>query len=270
MQRVHFISGLPRAGSTVLAAILRQNPRIYAAMSGPVAGLVSALQINASAGEFSVFLDNARRTRILRSVFESYYSDTAGIGLIFDTNRSWTARVPLLSELFPDCKVICCVRDIGWIINSIEALLRRNPLQLSRIFECKPMVSAYARAEYLMNPEKGLIGAAWSTLREAWFGEHAHRLIVITYDQLVANPAQTIEKLYTELREPSFAHNFDDVEYDEQTYDSAVGSPGLPKVRRKVAPLWSQPIIPPDLFAKYKDRSFWTDNNAIQSGVVVL
>ncbi|MGA8585530.1 MAG: sulfotransferase [Roseiarcus sp.] len=33
--RLHFISGLPRSGSTLLAALLRQNPRISAGMSSP-------------------------------------------------------------------------------------------------------------------------------------------------------------------------------------------------------------------------------------------
>ena len=36
-QTIHFISGLPRAGSTLLAALLKQNPRFHAHMSGPVA-----------------------------------------------------------------------------------------------------------------------------------------------------------------------------------------------------------------------------------------
>jgi hypothetical protein len=39
----HFISGLPRAGSTLTAAILRQNPRFHAGMSSPVASLFDHL-----------------------------------------------------------------------------------------------------------------------------------------------------------------------------------------------------------------------------------
>ncbi|MEM5734156.1 sulfotransferase, partial [Shewanella algae] len=38
-RRFHFISGLPRSGSTLLSAILRQNPRFSAGMSSPVAML---------------------------------------------------------------------------------------------------------------------------------------------------------------------------------------------------------------------------------------
>jgi hypothetical protein len=51
--RIHFISGLPRSGSTLLAAILRQNPRFRAAMSGPVAdvfvGALNSMSLSQSA-----------------------------------------------------------------------------------------------------------------------------------------------------------------------------------------------------------------------------
>jgi sulfotransferase len=49
----HFISGLPRSGSTVLSAILRQNPRFHASISSPVSGLFgNVLQTVSAAGEF--------------------------------------------------------------------------------------------------------------------------------------------------------------------------------------------------------------------------
>jgi sulfotransferase len=41
---IHFISGLPRSGSTLLAALLRQNPRFHAGMTSPVGGLYMALE----------------------------------------------------------------------------------------------------------------------------------------------------------------------------------------------------------------------------------
>ena len=41
---IHFISGLPRSGSTLLAGILRQNPRFHAAMTSPVGAMYMALE----------------------------------------------------------------------------------------------------------------------------------------------------------------------------------------------------------------------------------
>jgi len=32
--KIHFVSGLPRSGSTLLAALLQQHPRFQAGMSG--------------------------------------------------------------------------------------------------------------------------------------------------------------------------------------------------------------------------------------------
>ena len=40
---IHFISGLPRSGSTLFSAILRQNPRFHAMMTSPVGGLYMAM-----------------------------------------------------------------------------------------------------------------------------------------------------------------------------------------------------------------------------------
>ena len=76
MESIHFISGLPRSGSTLLAALLRQNPRFEAGMSGPLAGLFGALLGEMSArNEFSVFIDDAKRERILRGLFGNFYGD---------------------------------------------------------------------------------------------------------------------------------------------------------------------------------------------------
>ena len=91
MVAIHFISGLPRSGSTLLAALLRQNPRFEAGMSGPLAGLFGALLGEMSArNEYSVFIDDAKRERILHGLFDNFYAECTA-EVIFDTNRGWCA-----------------------------------------------------------------------------------------------------------------------------------------------------------------------------------
>ncbi|MEH1864722.1 MAG: hypothetical protein V7K69_06870 [Nostoc sp.] len=41
--KMHFISGLPRSGSTLLGALLRQNPWFHASMTSPVGGMVNPM-----------------------------------------------------------------------------------------------------------------------------------------------------------------------------------------------------------------------------------
>ncbi len=122
MARVlHFISGLPRSGSTLLSALLRQNPRFSAGVTSPLAGLCGQLQQKMANGEFSVFFDEPRRAAMLRGLFESYYGSVSGERVVFDTNRMWTGRIPLLAALYPQSRIICCVRDVSWILDVIAA-----------------------------------------------------------------------------------------------------------------------------------------------------
>jgi hypothetical protein len=78
LQKVHFISGLPRSGSTLLPALLRQNPRFHAAMTGPVGGLVDRmLEAMSEDNEFSAFISNEQKRTLIASIFSAYYSPQA-------------------------------------------------------------------------------------------------------------------------------------------------------------------------------------------------
>lgn len=268
---VHLISGLPRSGSTLLSALLRQNPRFVAGVTSPVATLWGNLLHSMSgAGEFASFFTDERRRAIIRGLFACYYADVSQDSVVFDTNRTWTARLPLLAGLYPGAHVICCVREVAWVIDSIERLVRRNALQPSKLFNYRTGGSIYSRVETLMDPEKGLVGLAWSSLREAWFSESASRLIVIQYDSLARNPGHVLARLYQALGEPLFEHDFDGVDYDEPGYDTELGMPGLHRVRPKVAPAPRQSCLPPDLIAKYADVNFWLNPKLNQRNVTVL
>ncbi len=149
------------------------------------------------------------------------------------------------------------VREVGWIIESVERVLRANPLQVSRVLNFKTGTTVYSRTELLMHPENGLIGQAYTALREAWFGEHSDRLIVIQYEKLARDPRGVLKLLYQLLGEPWFEHDFDNVEFDEPDYDADLGVPGLHKVRPSVKFEERRPFIPPDIFAKYANAAFW-------------
>lgn len=269
ISNIHFISGLPRSGSTLLSAILRQNPRFATGVTSPLAAMCGVvLEKMSGGGEFAAFFDEERRRAMLRGLFDSYYAAAGQV--VFDTNRSWTGQAALLAALYPQARIVCCVRDIGWIIDSVERMVRKNPTQLSRVFGFKPTNSVYGRVEVLMNSESGLVGLAWSTLREAWFGDHASRLILVQYDSLVSHPEAVIGRLYRELGEKPFPHDFDRLAHDEPDYDAILGMPGLHLVRPKVEKQERPSIIPPDLFAKYADLAFWARPELNHRGATVL
>ena len=71
---------------------------------------------------------------LLTAVFRNYYHAIGAEKLVFDNNRVWCSKMPALTQLFPQSKLICCVRHIPWIIDSVERLERRKPFDLSGIF----------------------------------------------------------------------------------------------------------------------------------------
>jgi sulfotransferase len=269
--RMHFISGLPRSGSTLFAGLLRQNPRFHAAMTGPVANLVDVL-LNAMGpgNETSVFLDEERKVDILRSAFDGYYRPHAACDVIFDTNRSWCARLPMLKALFPEAKVLCCVRNVAWILDSFERLVRKNAFDPSPLFgPPQERRTVYSRVEALAHRDR-LVGFAWSALKEAYYGEPSDMLLLVEYDRLTQRPLETLHLIYRFLGEEPFTHDVENVEYDEPEFDRKLGAPGLHTVRKKVEYVMRPTVLPPDLFTLYDGLSFWTDERGTRAHRIVV
>jgi sulfotransferase len=258
---IHFISGLPRAGSTLLAALLRQNPRFSAGMTSPVGSLFNALLRETSErNEAAIFIDNDVRERLLRAVFDAYYADIHPKQVVFDTNRLWTTKLAVLTKLFPSARVICCVRNPAWVMDSFEQLIRRNIFELSGIFNFDPTGTVYSRVEGLGGPA-GMVGFAFNGVREAVYGAHADRILLVRYESLTTNPLGTLGAIYNFIGEPIHAHDPAHIEpcYDMIEFDARLGTPGLHDVRSAVAAHVRPTVLPPDLFERFDGEAFWQD-----------
>jgi sulfotransferase len=253
----HFISGLPRSGSTLLGAILRQNPRFSAGMSSPIASLFEGVVNQVSAGsELSRMVDGPQRARLLRGLFDSYYADNPA-EVTFDTNRAWTAKIPELMALYPEAKFICCVRNVAWVMDSLERQYRSKTFENTGLFSNPAeRATVYTRTEALASPNR-LVGYGYQALREACWGEFADRVVIVDYDVLVQRPADVIGLIYDFVGEERFAHDFETVTYDAPAFDEQLGLDGLHRVRPKVELRRRKTILPPDVFEKYVGLSFW-------------
>ena len=241
------------------SALLRQNPRFHAGMSGPVAGLFEGVISQVSAGsEISTMVNDEQRARILRGLFDSYYADRDE-AVVFDTSRTWTAQLPALMKLFPESKMICLVRDVAWIMDSLERQFRNNAFENTLLFNNPGERSTvYTRVEALAGANR-LVGYPWHALREACYSEFADRLVIIDYDLFVQRPTEVMPLLYDFLGEEPFEHDSKKVEYDAPEFDAQLGLDGLHRVHPEIAPRERQTILPPDLFQKYAQLSFWRD-----------
>jgi len=266
---VHFISGLPRSGSTLLAGILRQNPLFTAGMSSPVGGLMNQLlQSMSTNSEFSVFISEQQKRDILMGVFSAYYNSALQENkIIFDTNRLWCSKLPLIIELFPNAKIICCVRNIAWIMDSFERIVRKNPFEVSKIFNSGELATVYSRTEALSGGNR-IVGFAYNGLKEAFYSEEAARLLLVDYQILTQKPKEVMGLIYQFLGLKYYPHDFENVEYSEEEFDSFLNTTGLHTVKRKVEFIPRKTILPPDLFTKFSDLSFWENNQGSAANII--
>lgn len=268
--RYHFITGLPRAGSTLLSALLLQNPRFHAGMTSPVGGLFKGMINQLGAGsEFGPVVTTEQRRRLSRGLFDSYYADQAGSKeVIFDTNRMWSAQMPALMDLFPGAKLIACVRNVAWVMDSIERRYRANPFEITRLFsDDTERNTVYSRVDTLAQRNR-MVGYPWTALKEAFYGEHAASLLVVDYDLLAQAPHKVLPLVYQFLGEPEYTHNFEQVQYNAPEFDEALGLHGLHQVRPQVGLQRRETILPPDLFEQYSKLSFWQDGGNSRANVI--
>lgn len=257
---IHFIAGLPRSGSTLLSAILRQNHQIDAGMSSPVGGIFCAVQgAIGRKNEAAVFLDEEKKYHFLRSPFLTYYAGSRPI--IFDTNRVWPSKLAVLARIFPHARMICCVREPSWIVDSIERLIRSNPYDLSSIFGFESGETAYGRAQSLCST-RGIIGFSMNAIKEAFYGEHADRLVFIEYEALCRDPGRIVRSLCRSLGIDPFEYDYDHIEQlpNVDKFDEQLATPGLHRVAPKVEWRPRETILPPDLFNSF-GVPFWRQSN---------
>ena len=268
--RFHFISGLPRSGSTMLSALLRQNPRFHAGVTSPLASLVGSLLDQVSVGsEWGPQVDVDRRRALLHGLFQSYYGQVKK-EVIFDTNRSWTAKLPVVLDLFPEAKVIACVRNVAWIMDSIERLYQANPYENTRLYSNDAeRSSVYSRLEALAQRNR-MVGLAYSALKEAYYGAYGRSMLVVEYDLLSQRPAEVVPLIYKFLGEEPYAHDYENLVFDTPAYDEGLGLKGLHKVRGKVSFERRETILPPDLFDQYSRLSFWRDTQFGRTNVLMV
>ena len=117
MRTIHFLAGLPRSGSTLLAAILKQNPCFHVVVCSPVCGVVNGLLATMSDNDLPVQVTDEQRTDMCRAVVGAYYAEQQN-KVVIDSHRGWCNNLAAVDTLYPDARVICCVRNPAWIVDS--------------------------------------------------------------------------------------------------------------------------------------------------------
>lgn len=256
----YFISGLPRSGTTLLAAILKQNPDFHADILTPVCGLALGAINILTGSESNLNIHEDRRKVILQHIFDGFYAHIDK-PVIFDNSRAWTSATSILKELYPYTKIICCVREMKWILDSFERIAKKNCFYTNTLVDEEARPSVDTRIQSLMDPTmNGAVIKPWHWLQEG-LALNPEMIHLIEYDQLCKRPKETMQGVYKFINKPYFEHDFNNVEYENEPFDRACNMKDLHTVKRKVEWVDRRHILPNYVLEKYSNYDFWKAPN---------
>ena len=260
----YFDCGLPRSGSTLLTALLNQNPQIHAGTLSPVFEVMYYTNDRLQGEQAQAFPKPEVFRRMVSNVITEYYSDRDE-EVIVDKCRAWPAHIDLIKQyITPDPKIICTVRHPLDILASFITLFHKDG---GLNFIDKAMlkqglfVTDDTRCHFMMNPG-GFVWESMNALATAFRQNQTQYIHFIQYDDLVSDPKIVMQSIHSYLRLKPFEYDFENIVQKDREKDKEVyGLPTMHEVRQKVekkSKHYSE-VLSEEVINKYKDLDFWNN-----------
>lgn len=196
------VTGLPRAGSTLLCQLLAQHPEIHCeGHSSPLCNTLLGIRRMISDDQFFLSqLDNSFDTSYahLTSAMQGFlrgWNQDCKMKAVVDKNRAWLHCIELLLHIEPDAKLIVCLRELGQVYGSIEAQHQRTILV--DFIDHLADFDRFGRADMLFAKDKA-IGAPLISLHAVLDLPKAvqERLYFVRFEDMMEKPAVCMSHIY--------------------------------------------------------------------------
>jgi len=222
MKRYHFLSGLPRTGSTLLASILNQHPSIHVSATSALLDLLvaqaNAVQLNRGLYEIT----DAQEIEVYNGMIESYYKHIDK-DIVFDKHRAWPNLINALNKMGrSNPKIICTNRPVADIVASYITLINKNPDYPNFIDELitnkNLEINTSNRAMTIWND---YVQIPYTVLKNA-INNHRSNLLFVNYDDIVTNPSYVINEVCRFFNIENFeGYNFDNIVNNQTEKDDS-------------------------------------------------
>jgi sulfotransferase len=191
MKQLVFLCGLPRTGSTLLSAILCQNPKIHAEGNSAVCQIMWDLEQSCLITAGQQLKANNREQTIVDLVSQVpciYYKDIEE-SIIVDKCRSWTipANIEVIKKyISKDFKMIILERPVIEIVKSFAKLYDNN--NFNRNWEeniLQPGSEPIMRSIMGINSVKKIVS----------MNTDINNFLFISYNEIINNTDQTLKKI---------------------------------------------------------------------------
>jgi sulfotransferase len=209
MRKIHFISGLPRSGSTLLTNVLLQNPKFQTTATSSLLEFLLQCRDNWTKLEgHSTYPDGQDKWSVIRAILQSYHKTDRPI--IFDKNRGWSTHIEFMEKVTGEkSRIIACVRNLEDICTSFEKLFRKNRAdgEIHGEFSNTQMKNLDGRVG-VWTSDEGVLGRPYVSLLDTIQRGLGDRILFFPYEEWTANPEFWFKKLYSFIEEPYYEHDF--------------------------------------------------------------
>lgn len=235
IQQFVCLSGLSRSGSTLLSAILSQNPQIHTEGNSAVCQLIWDIYISYRDKCIQQLKANNKQdilVDLISMVPNVYYKNRESTKtIVVDKCRSWTldSNIQMLKACIdPNIKVIVLERPIKDVINSFAQLYHNNGIT-GEALESELL--------QILKPGSEPILRSFDGIKWAKANNSANTFIFIKYDDFVKNPRETMVKIYGHCGWTWFEHNFNNIIVKNKEDDTVYGIDKYHEVRPKIGKL---------------------------------
>lgn len=246
---IYFLAGLPRSGSTLLANILLQHPRIHVTPTSGILDMLVTVRNHWDKNDAFQAMDRkdsaAVKERVLKAMAQAYFAHVDK-PICIDKNRYWAEFLEMAAVLVggrENVKVLVTVRDLRDVCASFERLYRKTaalgmpPLEAQQTLKCK---TALGRFECFIDDGQP-VGRAYNAIRDAVTRGWKPQMYFIEYSRLTGQPKETLDGIYRFLGEAPCSHDFNNVEQVTIEDDFVYGFKDLHVIRQQVKsqqPAW--------------------------------
>lgn len=244
MKQIVFLSGLPRTGSTLLSAILSQNPKIHAEGNSALCQIMWDMQISCDKNSKEQLAANNREktTFDMVSSIPNIYYKNINETIVLDKCRTWTlpANVELLTKYIDsNFKIIVLERPVLEVVASFAKLYKKNNVEINLDKFLLPNTDPITR------PLNGIFHSKQK--------KSSDNYLYINYNDLVNNTEETIQKIYSFCGWEKFKHDFTNVKSKYPENDKVYGLDGQHTIRENVKVEKNDIVLPDNIIKTCKE-----------------
>ena len=244
---LHFLAGLPRSGSTLLAAILNQNPAAKVSSTSELVNILDVLA-NLWAKAHTLSIRDPERTRlieVMRGVINAEYKDAPAVAI--DKSREWPR--PDIMQSMPlvlgrPMKIIATVRDVPDCAASF-----------ARIAKPEDLNSFLVDSSFIQHLQGSYVSL------QSGYTAYPEAFLFVEYEDLLAEPQAQLDRVHAFLDLPPFAYDFDTIDGSTVAEDDAAlwNAPGLHDVQPKLERQHNQSArdVLGKRYAQFAQPAFW-------------